>query len=216
MSEIDPDVLLRAYAYGVFPMAEARDEDELYWIDPDQRGVLPLNAFHVPRRLVRTIRQEPYEVRIDTAFEQTVLACADETPQRQGTWINDQIVSLYNALFARGHAHSVECWRKNELVGGLYGVSLGGAFFGESMFSLARDASKIALVYLIARLRLGKYRLLDTQFVTDHLRQFGAIEIPRDDYRRQLAEAVAVDADFYSMPVDVPPSTVLQSINQTS
>lgn len=216
MSDIDAEVLLRAYAYGVFPMAESRDDPELYWIDPEARGVLPLDAFHVPKRLKRTIRQRPFEVRIDTAFREVMLGCAEAAPNRDGTWINQRIVSLYCELHERGRAHSVECWKEGELVGGLYGVSLGAAFFGESMFSRVTDASKVALVYLVARLIRGGYRLLDTQFVTSHLQQFGAVEISRDKYRVRLAEATAAKGDFYSLPEEAGPDEVLQSVTQMS
>ncbi|MEP2829557.1 MULTISPECIES: leucyl/phenylalanyl-tRNA--protein transferase [Alphaproteobacteria] len=216
MSEIDAEVLLRAYAYGVFPMAESRDDPELYWIDPEARGILPLESFHVPKRLRRTIRQAPFDVRIDTAFRETMLGCAEAAPSRDGTWINDRIVDLYCELHENGHAHSVECWQGSLLVGGLYGVSLGGAFFGESMFSRATDASKVALVYLVARLIRGGFSLLDTQFVTSHLSQFGAIEIPRDEYRVRLFDATDEDADFYSLPLDASPGEVLQSVTQIS
>lgn len=216
MSEIDAEVLLRAYAYGVFPMAESRDDPQLYWIDPEARGILPLDKFHVPKRLRRTIRQRPFEVRVDTAFRETMLGCAEAAPNRDGTWINDRIVGLYCDLHAAGRAHSVECWQGSALVGGLYGVSLGAAFFGESMFSRATDASKVALVYLVARLIRGGYRLLDTQFVTSHLTQFGAIEISRDQYRARLFQATAEEADFYSLPLDASPEEVLQSVTQTS
>lgn len=216
MSNIDADVLLRAYAYGVFPMAESRDDPELYWIDPERRGVLPLDGFHLPRRLKRTLRTEPYEIRIDTAFRDVMQACAEETPDREGTWINDRILDLYCELFARGHAHSVECWENGQLVGGLYGVSLGGAFFGESMFSRRTDASKIALVYLVARLIAGGYMLLDTQFVTEHLSQFGTIEIPRDAYRARLHLAILEKADFYRLPLDAGAEDVLQVLSHTS
>jgi len=216
MSEITSEVLLRAYAYGVFPMAEGRASEELFWIDPELRGVLPLDEFHLPRRLKKTVRQQPFDVRVDTAFTQVMEACAATRDGRDGTWINDQILSLYTELHEKGFAHSVECWQGKELVGGLYGVSLGAAFFGESMFSLRRDASKVALVYLVARLKHGGFRLLDTQFVTSHLAQFGVIEIPRSDYKILLNTAVARQADFYSLPLDASPEDVLQSISQTS
>lgn len=216
MGNIDSDVLLRAYAYGVFPMAESRDDPQLYWIDPEARGILPLGAFHVPRRLRRTVRQQPFEVRIDTAFRDVMLGCAESGPNRNGTWINDRILALYCELHERGLAHSVECWREGRLVGGLYGVSLGAAFFGESMFSRDTDASKVALVYLVARLIAGGYRLLDTQFVTSHLQQFGAVEISRNAYRAKLFEATAMTGDFYSLPFDAPPEVVLQSVTQMS
>lgn len=216
MSDIDADALLRAYAYGVFPMAESRDDPHLYWIDPERRGILPLDGFHVPRRLRRRVRSGVFDVRIDTAFREVMLGCAAAAPERDGTWINDRIVSLYCELHQRGHAHSVECWRDGTLVGGLYGVSIGAAFFGESMFSRATDASKVALVHLVARLVAGGYRLLDTQFVTEHLEQFGAIEIPRDAYRARLFEATSIEADFYSLPEGATPLEFLQSVTQIS
>ena len=213
---IDSDMLLRAYAFGVFPMAEARDDPELFWIDPEHRGILPLDAFHLPRRLKRTIKAEPFEVRVDTSFRRVMMACAESGEAREGTWINDQIIALYSELFARGHAHSVECWQEGRLVGGLYGVSLGAAFFGESMFSRETDASKVALVYLVARLRVGGFKLLDTQFVTSHLQQFGTIEISRDAYRARLREAIIETADFMRMPQDYGAVEVLQVLSQTS
>ena len=216
MSDIDAEMLLRAYAYGVFPMAEARDDPELYWIDPERRGILPLDRFHVPKRLARTVRRHPFDIRIDTAFREVMLGCADAGPGRDGTWINERILALYCELNERGRAHSVECWREGKLVGGLYGVSLGAAFFGESMFSRETDASKVALVYLIARLIRGGYRLLDTQFVTEHLQQFGAIEISRDAYRARLFEATAEQADFYSLTEGAPPLEFLQSVTHKS
>jgi leucyl/phenylalanyl-tRNA--protein transferase len=190
------ELLLNAYAVGIFPMAESRDQRELYWIDPDRRGVMPLDGFHLPKRLRRTLRRQPFEIRIDQAFAQVVALCAQPGPGRPDTWINGEIQSLYQALFARGHAHSVESWVGGELVGGLYGVALGGAFFGESMFSRATDASKVALAYLIAGLREGGFALLDTQFVTAHLKRFGAIEISRADYRQQLETAIRLPARF--------------------
>lgn len=216
MSNIDADVLLRAYAYGVFPMAETRDDPDLYWIDPERRGILPLDGFHLPRRLKRTVRSQPFEVRIDTAFRDVMLACAESAPDREGTWINDRILDLYCELFARGNAHSVECWQSGRLVGGLYGVSLGAAFFGESMFSRETDASKVALVYLVARLIAGGYKLLDTQFVTEHLKQFGTVEIPRDAYRARLHLATLEEADFYRLPLDAGAEEVLQVLSHTS
>ncbi|HVB17590.1 MAG TPA: leucyl/phenylalanyl-tRNA--protein transferase [Stellaceae bacterium] len=198
---LTPDILIQAYAAGVFPMAESADDPELFWVDPTRRGVLPLDAFHVPRRLQRVLRRGVFTVRVDTAFEAVMRACAEASDTRPSTWINDDILRLYTALFARGMAHSVECWQEGRLVGGLYGVSLGAAFFGESMFSRTSDASKVALVHLVARLRLGAYRLLDTQFVTAHLAQFGAIEITRARYHRLLAEALRYRAVF---PCDLP------------
>lgn len=210
------DLLLQAYAHGLFPMGESRHDNRLYWVDPDLRGILPLDGFHVPRSLRRTIRRAPFEVSVDRDFRATVLACAEPAPGRPSTWINDAIVELYCELHARGHAHSVECRRDGALVGGLYGVSLGAAFFGESMFSRARDASKVALVHLVARLRRGGYRLLDTQFVTDHLAQFGAVEIPRALYHQRLQAALAHRGEFYSLSPDASPDDILQSVSQTS
>jgi len=198
---LTPDSLLEAYAAGIFPMAESADDPELFWVDPTRRGIIPLDAFHVPRRLGRVLRRGSFAVRCDTAFEAVIRACAEASDTRPTTWINDEIVRLYSALFARGAAHSVECWHDGELVGGLYGISLGTAFFGESMFSRVSDASKIALVHLVARLQLGGYRLLDTQFLTPHLAQFGGVEVTRSRYHRMLAEALRYRAVF---PRDLP------------
>lgn len=196
MMELTPQILLRAYAGGIFPMADSADSAELFWYDPEERGILPLDGFHIPRKLKRTVRQAPFELRFDSAFSDVMRACAEPAPGRENTWINPEILRLYHALHVHGFAHSVECWRAGRLVGGLYGVSIGGAFFGESMFSRETDASKVALVHLVARLRAAGYRLLDTQFVTSHLTRFGAIEIPRDDYHSRLAEALPLDVDF--------------------
>jgi leucyl/phenylalanyl-tRNA--protein transferase len=201
VSRLTPAILLQAYAAGIFPMAEAADDPELFWVDPTRRGVIPLDGFHVPRRLRRVLRRGGFEVRCDSAFEAAMRGCAEASETRPSTWINEEIVRLYSALFAHDAAHSVECWQDGELVGGLYGVSLGAAFFGESMFSRATDASKIALVHLVARLRLGGYRLLDTQFLTPHLAQFGGVEIPRARYHRLLADALRYRAAF---PRDLP------------
>jgi len=198
---LSPAILLQAYAGGIFPMAESADDPELFWVDPTRRGIIPLDAFHVPRRLKRVVRRGRFAVRCDTAFAAVMRGCAAASETRPSTWINDEIIRLYGALFEAGAAHSVECWRDGALVGGLYGVSLGAAFFGESMFSCASDASKVALVHLVARLRLGGYRLLDTQFVTPHLAQFGAVEITRARYRRLLAEALRYRAAF---PLELP------------
>jgi leucyl/phenylalanyl-tRNA---protein transferase len=193
---LTPDILLEAYAAGIFPMAESADDPELFWVDPTRRGILPLDRFHVPRRLGRVVRRGVFEIRVDSAFEAVIRGCAAASETRPSTWINDEIVRLYGALARRGAAHSVECWQEGELVGGLYGVSLGAAFFGESMFSRVTDASKVALVHLAARLRRGGYRLLDTQFLTPHLAQFGAVEISRARYHRLLAEALRYPAFF--------------------
>lgn len=194
--DLTPDMLLRAYAIGVFPMAEDRDDPDLFWIDPRIRGVIPLDGFHIPRRLAKTIRSNRYRVTFDRDFEAVMDGCAESTDRRPRTWINDKILTLYTALYRMDHAHSVEVWDGSRLVGGLYGVTLGGAFFGESMFSRERDASKIALCHLVARLVFAGYRLLDTQFVTQHLERFGAKEVPRSDYRAMLAEALQDDAEF--------------------
>ncbi|MET0313766.1 MAG: leucyl/phenylalanyl-tRNA--protein transferase [Hansschlegelia sp.] len=197
MVEITPEVLLKAYACGIFPMAESATDPGLYWIEPELRGVLPLDGFKVSSRLERTVRSDVFEMRVDTAFDDVMAGCASPTPDRDKTWINGRIRSLYGELHAAGHAHSVEAWRDGRLVGGLYGVRLGAAFFGESMFHVERDASKVALVHLAARLVKGGFRLLDTQFVTDHLRRFGAIETPRRDYHRLLEAAVSETAAFF-------------------
>lgn len=200
LTEITPDLVLRAYRAGLFPMAERRDGDRLYWLDPELRGVQPLDAFHLPRRLARTVLADVFEVRCDSAFAEVMAGCAAPTPDRPETWINPEIERLFSALHLMGYAHSIECWQQGRLVGGLYGVALGGAFFGESMFSTVRDASKVALVHLVARLRLGGFRLLDTQFVTEHLARFGAVEIPRAEYRRRLLLALEAPARFLADP----------------
>ncbi|QTC89073.1 leucyl/phenylalanyl-tRNA--protein transferase [Brevundimonas pondensis] len=194
-SVFGPEELLACYARGVFPMAEARDDPRVFLVEPDQRGVVPLDRFHIPTRLRRTVRGEPFQVRVDTAFAAVLGACAASMPGREDTWINDPIRRLYLELHARGHAHSLECWRDEFLVGGLYGVTLGGAFFGESMFSRERDASKVALVHLVARLRKGGWSLLDAQFLTEHLSQFGAVETPQAAYLRLLKPALRLTPD---------------------
>jgi leucyl/phenylalanyl-tRNA--protein transferase len=201
MMTLTSELLLQAYSVGIFPMAESAETEEIFWVDPDPRGILPLDTFHIPRRLRRTIRQQIFEITADRAFEEVVRGCAEPNSERPSTWINEEIVALYVGLHRRNAAHSIEVWHAGNLVGGLYGVALGGAFFGESMFSRVTDASKVALVHLVARLRLGGFRLLDTQFVTEHLRRFGAIEIPRAEYRRRLAAALRARAYFR---VDVP------------
>ena len=178
---VTPELMLRAYSIGLFPMAETRDSDRLFWLDPEQRGILPLDTFHVPRRLLRTILSGPYQVAVDTDFPATIAGCAEHRPGRDETWINDEIETLFTALAGAGYAHSVETRQDGQLVGGLYGVALGSVFYGESMFSRARDASKVALAHLVARLRLGGFSLLDTQWTTSHLAQFGGVEIPRRD-----------------------------------
>jgi leucyl/phenylalanyl-tRNA--protein transferase len=202
--EITPEVLLKAYACGIFPMAENADDPALYWIEPEKRGIIPLDTFHVPSRLARTVRSTPLAVAVDRDFDAVIDGCAEPTRGRARTWINARIRTLYCRLHRRGHCHSVEVYDGDALVGGLYGVSLGGVFFGESMFSRVRDASKIALVHLVARLRAGGYQLLDTQFVTDHLRTFGATEVPRQRYQRLLEAALAGKGDFGALPMDTP------------
>jgi leucyl/phenylalanyl-tRNA--protein transferase len=210
--EITPALLLQAYASGVFPMAESADAAELFWVDPQRRGVLPLDGLHVPRRLARSFRAGRFEIRVDTAFTGVLDACAD----RAETWINPQIRRLYLDLHRIGHAHSVEIWQDGLLAGGLYGVALGAAFFGESMFSRRTDASKFALIALVARLRAGGFRLLDTQFVTDHLARLGAIEIGRAAYHRALEAAVNRPAQFLALPASASRQELLQLSTQTS
>jgi leucyl/phenylalanyl-tRNA--protein transferase len=207
LTALTPGLLLRAYAAGVFPMAEHRNDRDLFWVDPERRGIIPLDTFHIPRRLKRTLRNAPFEIRRDTAFEAVMEGCAQPAPGRETTWINDDILQGYRMLHQLGHAHSVEAWRGDELLGGLYGVSLAGAFFGESMFSRATDASKVCLVHLVERLRHGGFTLLDTQFLTEHLARFGAHEVSRAQYHRLLKEALAVEADFYSFDSVASPST---------
>jgi leucyl/phenylalanyl-tRNA---protein transferase len=194
--KITPDILLRAYACGVFPMAESAGDDEIHWVDPRRRGVLLPGGFHLPKRLARTVRQNRFEARFDTAFAEVLDGCAAPAPGRAQTWINEPIRRLYLDLHRMGHAHSVETWREGQLVGGLYGVKLGAAFFGESMFSRETDASKVALVHLWQRLMDGGFTLLDTQFLTEHLATFGAVEIDRDLYRSLLATALEREARF--------------------
>jgi leucyl/phenylalanyl-tRNA--protein transferase len=210
--DITPQVLLKAYSCGIFPMAESAEDTALYWIEPQQRGILLLDQVHVPRRLARTIRQGVYEVRVDTNFEAVIEGCATPNPGRRTTWINRKIRSLYRELFEAGYCHTVETWQGGRLVGGLYGVSLEGAFFGESMFSTARDASKVALIYLCARLIHGGFSLLDTQFVTEHLKQFGTMEIDRAEFHSLLEKSLAHPADFSLLPADARPQVVLDVI----
>lgn len=202
--EITPEVLLRAYACGIFPMSESADDPSLFWVEPERRGIIPLDGFTVPARLARTVRRDAFTVTANRAFKAVIAGCAMPRADRDNTWINGRIRDLYTALRGLGHCHSIEVWHGDELVGGLYGVSLGRAFFGESMFHEARDASKVALVHLVARLRAGGYRLLDTQFVTDHLKIFGAVEVPRRQYHRLLEGALTGNADFTALPPGVP------------
>jgi leucyl/phenylalanyl-tRNA--protein transferase len=203
-SEITPEVLLRAYSCGIFPMAESADDPTLFWVEPELRGIIPLEGFRVSSRLARTVRSDAFRITVNTAFARTIDGCAAPQEGREDTWINRRIRELYTALHHMGHCHSVEAWIGDDLVGGLYGVSLGGAFFGESMFHRARDASKVALVHLVARLIAGGFTLLDTQFVTEHLRSFGAVEVPRRRYRTLLDAATAHGADFLALPADRP------------
>jgi leucyl/phenylalanyl-tRNA--protein transferase len=203
-SEITPEVLLRAYACGIFPMAESADDPSLFWVEPEMRGVIPLDAFRIASRLARTVRTDAFTVTVNRAFKAVIAGCAAPQAGRNDTWINQRIRDLYVGLHGIGHAHSVEVWKDDDLVGGLYGVSLGRAFFGESMFHRVRDASKVALVHLVARLIAGGFELLDTQYVTEHLRSFGATEVPRRRYTALLDKALKGEADFYKLPADPP------------
>lgn len=216
MTDLTPELLLRAYAVGIFPMADSRTSKHLYWLDPELRGIIPLDGFHISRRLRKTVRRSPFEVCVDRAFREIIAACAEGREGRPESWINQDIRRLYISLHEMGVAHSVECWREGALTGGLYGVALGGAFFGESMFSRARDASKVALVHLVARLKAGGFTLLDTQFVTKHLQQFGAIEITRSEYRRRLSQALHQSAVFPLELSDDQLFAFLQSTTQRS
>lgn len=200
--EITPQLLLKAYACGIFPMSESADDPHLFWIEPEHRGILPLDGFHLPRRLARTVRSDHFEIRVDSDFEGVINGCAEPAPGRDNTWINTEIRRLYGELFELGHCHTVEAWREGKLVGGLYGVSIGGAFFGESMFARERDASKVCLTHLVARLIAGGYRLLDTQFTTSHLERFGTIEVPKADYSLLLEDAMRCDASYFTLPPD--------------
>ncbi len=239
--EITPQVLLKAYSCGIFPMAESAENNALYWIEPERRGILPLDAVHIPRSLARTIRRGGFEIKIDNDFDAVIDGCAEPRIGRRSTWINDRIRTLYGELFRLGHCHTVEVWQDGALTGGLYGVHLGRAFFGESMFSRARDTSKIALVYLVARLKCGGFTLLDTQFITDHLAQFGAIEISRQAFQQRLENALdgrqsrrgserlvggegadttasvdTSDGSFTALPVDAPATDILKLVSTPS
>jgi leucyl/phenylalanyl-tRNA--protein transferase len=207
--EITPEVLLKAYACGIFPMAESADDNTLYWIEPENRGVIPLDTFRIASRLARTVRSDRFTVTVNRDFDAVIAGCAAPQPGRGRTWINTRIRNLYRKLHERGHCHSIEVYDGDTLVGGLYGVTLARAFFGESMFHSARDASKVALVHLVARLRAGGFLLLDTQFVTDHLKTFGAIEIPRREYHKELEAALVGQADFAALPLSQPVSGTL-------
>ena len=209
---LTPSLLLQAYQVGLFPMSEGRDDPEIFWVDPTMRGIFPLDGFHISRRLARRIRQNPFAVTFDTAFDAVMEGCAD----RSETWINGPILSLYHALFDQGFAHSIELWEDDALVGGVYGVSIGAAFFGESMFSRRDDASKIALAYLIDRLRCSGFTLFDTQFITPHLASLGAIEIPRHEYQNLLDQALAGSASFDATTAAPSAQDMLQRSAQTS
>lgn len=214
--DITPQVLMKAYSCGIFPMAESADDNALYWIEPERRGIMPLERVHISRRLARTIRQDRFEIRIDSDFDGVIDGCAAARGGRHSTWINSRIRRLYRELFEMGHCHTVETWCDGVLVGGLYGVHLAGAFFGESMFSQARDASKVALVHLAARLIRGGFSLLDTQFVTEHLVRFGAIEVSRASFQRLLEVALRGSGDFAALPDDADPESILQLVSHTS
>jgi leucyl/phenylalanyl-tRNA---protein transferase len=196
--DLTPELILRAYQAGIFPMAESAEADDLFWVSPQHRGIIPLDRFHISRKLAKTLRSHPYRIRIDTNFEGVIEGCATAGSDRESTWINPTIHRLYGQLFDRGICHTIEVWEQKTLVGGLYGLSIGGAFFGESMFHRRSDASKIALAHLVERLRAGGYQLLDTQFMTEHLRSFGGIEITREDYELRLARALEHTGDFHA------------------
>lgn len=213
---ITPQVLLKAYSCGIFPMAESADDPALYWIEPQQRGVLPLSGIHLSSRMARTMRNTRFALKVDTDFQGVIAGCAASRPGRRTTWINGRIRELYAELFALGYCHTVETWDGDQLIGGLYGVALHGAFFGESMFSTERDASKIALMYLCARLIYGNFVLLDTQFVTEHLRQFGAREVERSEFQGLLEFALTREANFKALPTDASPDQVIEIIDEAS
>lgn len=201
--EITPEVLLKAYACGIFPMAESADDPTLYWIEPEKRGIIPLDGFHISTRLARTVRTTRFMVTTNRDFDAVIDGCAEPQAGRSRTWINERIRTLYRRLYDRGHCHTVEVYDGDALVGGLYGVSLGGVFFGESMFHRARDASKIALVHLVARLKASGYQLLDTQFITEHLKSFGAYEVSRRRYSKMLNDALTGDGKFDALPPEL-------------
>ena len=213
MTTITPHILLKAYASGIFPMAETAEDTALYWIEPDERGIIPLRGLRISHSLRKQVRKQTYEIRIDTAFPEVIEACAAKTKNRKSTWINERIRKLYNQLHKMDHCHSVECWKDGKLVGGLYGVKIGAAFFGESMFSRATDASKVALVHLVARLNAGGFQLLDAQFMNPHLKTLGAIVISKADYRELLPSAIEASADFRKFSEDDDPSRVLHYAN---
>lgn len=214
--EVTPQVLLKAYACGIFPMSESADDQEMFWVEPEKRGILPLDQFHVPRSLKKSMRKAGFEFKIDTAFANVLTACAEPAENRNSTWISVRIKNLYTQLHQMGNAHSFETWLNGHLVGGLYGVRLGGAFFGESMFSRVTDASKAALVFLVHEMRKNNFILLDTQFTTPHLERFGVIEIPKEVYQEKLEIALQGNADFSSYDGGATSDSILQSFNQIS
>jgi len=216
MTVLTTQHLLEAYRAGIFPMAETRDAEELFWLEPKRRGIIPLKEFHLPRELKKLIKQARFRITVNKAFLKVMRLCASPAAGREETWINEDILALYTQLHEQGHAHSVEVWEMGELAGGLYGVAVGGAFCGESMFHLKTGASKVALAYTVARLKAGGFTLFDVQFLTEHLKRFGAVEIDREEYLRRLGAALELTPDFYSMPEDASPEEVLQLIAQTS
>ena len=203
MSRINPEELLLAYRLGIFPMAESRNAEEVLWIRPHERGIIPLETFHVPRRLARVIRSDRFSVTVDRAFSEVIRGCAGSRPDRRDTWINDAIIEVFETLYDRAIAHSIEVWHGDSLKGGLYGLAIGGAFFAESKFSREREASKVALVHLAARLKAGGFKLLDAQFPNPHLEQFGAIAVSEERFQQLLSEALAVNADFGAFSAEV-------------
>lgn len=214
--QLTPELLLDAYAHGIFPMAESADSSDLFWVDPDDRGIIPLENFHISKSLRKKLKRNFLEIRIDSDFLSVINNCAAARRDCNDTWINAEIIELYHTLFRRGFCHTVEVWQKETLVGGLYGIALGGAFFGESMFHKVTDASKIALAHLVHRLQVGGFTLLDTQFVTEHLRSLGAIEIPRTLYHQKLRHALRIDGDFYRLAGGGTSDDCLQSTSQIS
>lgn len=216
MTSITPELLLHAYRQGIFPMSQSADDPDIFWVNPELRGILPLNSFHLHKSLIRTIRDEPFKVTFNWAFGEVIRACAEPGVGRKTTWISNRLINMYEKLHETGFAHSIECWKGRELAGGLYGIALGGAFCGESMFHRVTDASKVALTYLVARLKFGGFTLLDTQFITPHLQQFGAIEIPRTQYLALLETALMERGNFYLLDAEVSSASVLQLSTQTS
>jgi len=216
LPQVTPEDVLKAYTLGYFPMSEARDAEDVFWVLPDNRGIIPLDQFHISHSLGKTLRKNIFRVEINSDFPRVMEMCRAPTTQRDDSWINPQIIEIYVTLHRMGFAHSVECWQGDELVGGLYGVCMKGAFFGESMFSRVSDASKVALAHLVARMKVGGYSLLDTQFLTPHLASLGAVEINKADYQKLLDAALLHEGDFFRLPLHSDGSTILQSITQTS